>query len=552
MSETTLSGTINLTYSSNTFTYSGTSSGTISAWPIIINGASTITFLTDILIISTSQYFDVKSDDVTFDGNGHTATISNVISFNGLIKNGTGSSPTSFSSPAFMRCTIKNINIHSDTSTLNSTSKNGWLCQVMFGVTNISTPTNTNCMILNCSSDGVITSQGGGIGGATCYYTTFSNCFSTGSINSSGGGITGKLCLNCTVNNCYTTGMIATSAGGIFGSNSASCTANNCYTIGTITTSGNGIFGSNSSGSATNNCVFSGTDIWSDSSANETISKNINSGDLLSTYSNGYNQIWTDISPTTTNTPYKLTIFNLSPYVPQIKSVNPGQTYTSSTPSNTGSYSIVEINGNSAIPASIDIDSFTGIITFSLVPLGTYVILIYYVGSNNNYSVSTYTLESIGCLAKGTKIIILIDNKNCECNVEDLKPGDFIKTTHGTMKIKFITAYNVYDINFIRKIKKNSIDTHVPYDDLYLTKNHGILLDEKNYNIYANTHKKRITIDNHFKLLTEHFIKSECLKDNDLNLPIICYNILLHDENKKESRNGIYANGLLVESMRPL
>ena len=557
--------TMNLSYSGGNFTYStNTLTNEPPTWPITINAASgcTVTFLTNLTITSISQYFDVKCNDVTFEGNGHTVTISEITGGNtgytGLIANGIGSSPSTMTSSGLSRCIIRNIHIHSSSSTLNTTSKNGWLCQVMFGCTSIGSTTDTQCEVSNCSSDGDMVSQSGGIAGATCYYTTFSNCFSTGAIGGlgsvGGGGIIGRLCKNCTINNCYSTGTIATSAGGIVGSNSTSCSVNNCYTIGEITTSGNGIFGSSSSGAATNNCIAFGDNIWSDTNANTTIAKNITSGDLLSTYSNNYNKTWTDISPTTTSTPYKLTSFNISPYSPRTLSLSSGITQTSSTPINSGTYSIVEVNGSSTIPPEITINSTTGVLTFTSVsPDGTYVILVYCVGSGN-YTVGTYTLTIVTCLVKGTKIIKLIENENVQCFVEDLKMDDYIKTTSGPMKIKFIKSYEVHNIDLIKKINANSVDINIPNSDLYITNNHGILFNENDYNIYSGKSqpKQKITkIDNYFKLTAENFNKSEQIEDGELVLPVMCYNILLHDENKNETRCGIYANGLLVESMRP-
>jgi len=58
-------------------------------------------------------------------------------------------------------------------------------------------------------------------------------------------------------------------------------------------------------------------------------------------------------------------------------------------------------------------------------------------------------------------------------------------------------------------------------------------------------------IDDHYKLTSEFYNKSEQLNKNEVTLPVLFYNILLYDKNKKHSRHGIYANGLLIESMRP-
>jgi hypothetical protein len=280
----------------------------------------------------------------------------------------------------------------------------------------------------------------------------------------------------------------------------------------------------------------------------------------LSNYSNNYNKTWTNISPNseTTNIPYVLTSFNISPYSPATKTLNSSQTGTSSTPplpvisSETRTYSIIEVNGSYSIPSSITIDSSTGILTFTNVADGTYAILVYYIGSNNNYSVSKYTFTSAVCLVKGTKITIVTDGNENECRIEDLRCGDLIKTFNGIMRIKSIKSYDVYDIQFIRKIRKDCININVPDNDLYMTKSHGILFNKNKYDTYTtNLSKKIIYVDNFCKLQAENFNKCEMLNTDELELPIVCYNILLCDENDKESRHGIYANGLLVESMRP-
>jgi len=144
---------------------------------------------------------------------------------------------------------IQNISLNiSDSSRI--TAGGGWICSAYF----------FNTIVNNCSTNGVISNNCGGIFGQLALNCTANNCFSTGHVSLNGGGIFGDSATNCTVNKCYSTGNLEDNSGGIFGANcnnsansmiNAICTANNCYSTGIITNSSGGIFGGNNNFTAT-------------------------------------------------------------------------------------------------------------------------------------------------------------------------------------------------------------------------------------------------------------------------------------------------------------
>ena len=256
-----------------------------------------VLFTTDIPIYSTNSYFICGSSYLQFgsqqlnsNGSRTTITISGVGNYPGFIQNGTSGSA------GYSNISIYNLIINSSASSLLGSS--GWLCQTNYGRAAI------NNIIANCSSNGEVSSHGGGIAGAyTCADNatlTIQGCSSTGSIFLSAGGIVGETCAigpgdiltiercwssgaidinsggitgnSCGINggviscaNCYSTGVIGNSSGGIFGVTNGSngtATATNCYSLGYIGSGCGGIFGGNAGlagGLATAiNCYSSG------------------------------------------------------------------------------------------------------------------------------------------------------------------------------------------------------------------------------------------------------------------------------------------------------
>jgi hypothetical protein len=216
-------------------------------WPVTIMGGNAesqlvITLGEDVTLTNYANYFIVKRNNVTFEGNNKTITLIGVSEYLGLINNGTSSEN------GFNNLTIQNLGVLSDNSTI---SHGGWIGQRYFS------KDASNNLINNCYSTGIIKNYGGGILGANST-STATNCYSTGTIGSFAGGIFGGFTSNSTATNCYSSGTIGSSAGGIFGRLTTTSTASNCYSSGVIGQTGGGIFSMSTSNSTATNCYSSG------------------------------------------------------------------------------------------------------------------------------------------------------------------------------------------------------------------------------------------------------------------------------------------------------
>lgn len=211
-------------------------------------GILTVLFTTDITITSGSGVFQTASSDIQFgssnlnaDGSRPIITISGVTGYSGFIANGT------IGADGFANVSIYNLVINSVGSTLGSSS--GWVTANYFakGV--------ANNLISNCSTNGAITSNSGGICGSSVArggILTIQNCNTSGTIATGGGGIVGNAAATTsgstiTVINCSSTGSIGSNGGGIFGTNcgltGSTVIVRNCYSTGTIGGQAGGIFG---------------------------------------------------------------------------------------------------------------------------------------------------------------------------------------------------------------------------------------------------------------------------------------------------------------------
>ena len=275
-------------------------------------GILTIEFTSDFNFTSSDNYFICGSSHIQFgstslkeDGSRPIITIG-VEGYPGLIQN--GAVDVSGQSDIF----IYNLFVDGSGSILIDDA--GWIGQAYFG------KTVANNYIVNCSSDGPISENGGGIvgqyagseaggsltligcsssgeisdsaggivgrdagfnggsircescwstgsigidcGGITgedTYNATITNCYSTGAMDDDGGGICGQDCNNSTITNCYSTGSIGSEAGGIVGRSSDTVTITNCYSVGSIASLGGGIVGQDSTGCIITNCYTAGT-----------------------------------------------------------------------------------------------------------------------------------------------------------------------------------------------------------------------------------------------------------------------------------------------------
>jgi hypothetical protein len=179
--------------------------------------------------------FNIKSNNITFDGSGNTFSINNISSYGGLFRNGTASTY------GFSGITIKNFITTSSGTTIAQYCGN--LLSSYFGrninLYNFDTNMpayNINTFFIkveNCTNNAEISSSetGGIVGSYFCLggYGIISNCINTGRITKSDcGGIVGSYCAysagNVLIQNCKNTSDIVfhgnvTNSGGICGPN---------------------------------------------------------------------------------------------------------------------------------------------------------------------------------------------------------------------------------------------------------------------------------------------------------------------------------------------
>jgi hypothetical protein len=160
------------------------------------------------------------------------------------------------------------------------------------------------------------------------------------------------------------------------------------------------------------------------------------------------------------------------------------------------------------------------------------------------------------CYVIGTQILCFVDNEEKYIKIENLKENDLIKTyKNGYKKIVGIVSgknipSKVRDINRIYKLNKNKISHNEPFEDLYVTGAHSILvdsIDDKLINILSQIHGglDRMKIENKYKLLVSMSDLFEISKNTNTTLT---YQIALENINDYD-HYGIYANGVLSESM---
>jgi hypothetical protein len=237
----------------------------ITTFPITVTNTSAdyiylpIIFKTDLTIYSSTFYFICNSQLLQFgsktrnvNGSRATITVSGVTNYPGFIQNGTATTN------GYNSTSIYNLIINSSSSTL--LAYGGWLCQAYFGKTVYLN------QVVNCSSNGTISSYSGGIVGAYAgsgendAVLTIEGCSSTGNILSYGGGIAGASSAsgslgNLTITRCWSSGTINDYSGGITGydcsSNKGTLKIVNCYSIGAINNYSGGILGSTSGNGGT-------------------------------------------------------------------------------------------------------------------------------------------------------------------------------------------------------------------------------------------------------------------------------------------------------------
>jgi hypothetical protein len=268
------------------------------SWPVSVGNGSEniiITFGTNLIFDAhetndvSDFYFIIVGSNVSFNGNCKKITITYDATnpYPGLISN-IGSELPSY----YTNIYVHDLDIVSTSPTsLNALQvESGWFFQNNFN----------NGIGKFLSSDGLISTNGGGVYGAGSFNCKAINCFSSGTITDSAGGIFGSYCLNCVALNCYSVGEIGTDeivrcgsyssdtledahyAGGIFGAGAnhtkllkcyenelvyttlycyidkRSSYAINCYSIGNISESSGGIFGFFAQKTLAKNCYSVG------------------------------------------------------------------------------------------------------------------------------------------------------------------------------------------------------------------------------------------------------------------------------------------------------
>jgi hypothetical protein len=327
------SGTLYLRDSSGVVQYSTDNTNwTPVDWPATIensNTADTLTvlFRTNITLTSVTNYFICNSDNIQFgsrslksNGTRPIIVMDGVTDYSGLIQNGTLNIGVSVFSAIYV-CNLEIQSINGSTIQKGA----GWFGQTYYGNTKIKN------VFVNCTSDGFISSESGGIVGsfagsnegvlsilgcsstgvifegaggiigrdaATSLGTVdISECYSSGEIKLQAGGIVGPNSVadsgTITVTKCYSTGVIVEGgAGGIFGSRagyiggSGAANAIECYSNGAIGTNCGGIFGQDAGNNSTKvvavNCYSTGT-IDGDNFAGGIFSVSTTGGDILAT-----------------------------------------------------------------------------------------------------------------------------------------------------------------------------------------------------------------------------------------------------------------------------
>ena len=192
-----------------------------------------IDFNTNIDITDIKQYFICNSNNIQFGSESlnpdGTRPIINVKinNYPGLIDNSNG----------FNNITIFNLNINGkdDNTTYITETNAGWITRNYFK--------GSNNYIINCSSNGNISFNGGGIVGPNAAFNGGSlyiiGCSSSGNIiGDNGGGIIGSNAGNngeVYINSCWSSGSISGAyAGGIVGANFVKGQITDCYSTGAI------------------------------------------------------------------------------------------------------------------------------------------------------------------------------------------------------------------------------------------------------------------------------------------------------------------------------
>jgi hypothetical protein len=172
---------------------------------------------------------------------------------------------------------------------------------------------------------------------------------------------------------------------------------------------------------------------------------------------------------------------------------------------------------------------------------------------NNGFSVGNAAVLLPTCFDESTEILSLNNNfEEVYVPISELKNGSLVKTfKHGYRKIIFILKHTfINDVNNIRStmyiLPKNENMTK----DLIVTGGHSILVDSidedeynENFKTLGNEDKK---IDEKFLLLSSVSKKFKRLENSD---KYNVYHFILEDDGDTSLQFGVWANGILTETI---
>lgn len=428
---------------------------------------------------------------------------------------------------------------------------------------------NGTCEAIDCFSTGVIGERAGGIfasqtglnfnGAGPNGYAKATNCYSSGSIETQSGGIYGHYCWNSSATNCYSLGNIGSQSGGIFASSTRNSSAINSYSSGSISSDrGGGIYGFDSQTSTTTNC-YSANGNWNGPTASTLLTGTpVYDGTTLVT-ALGTNWIATS---TNNSIPWLFPTFGYSPYT-NLKTKTFAQTLRLGIPTSPAlnpaghTYSIVSIND--LTPSNfpwITINQSTGSINTTMDGyIGLFRIKVM---QNSDYSITNFEMNiNVRCFHETTKILCLNTSTNTDewIEIKNIVEGTLVKTLyHGyksVLKNKCVRLLNTphKTKHKLFVMKCNNCKNKDLFQDLYVSGQHSILIDEQNV---SDTVKERAIkykslkyIDGKIALMAWLNDDFEDVKNTNIyNL----YQLVLCSPNVKQ-QYGIYANGILTESV---
>jgi hypothetical protein len=181
---------------------------------------------------------------------------------------------------------------------------------------------------------------------------------------------------------------------------------------------------------------------------------------------------------------------------------------------------------------------------------------LYYANTNNSTYSGIRISNAVFCFNQGTKILCLNEELFDEyIPIEQLQLGNYVKTfKHGYRKIikiikgSFRNNPNKWNMCMYKMTKT---DSNGLLEDLIVTGGHSILVDsiseeqQSKYDEMGITEFSKLTIDGKHLLLacvSDQFVP---MSDNEV---YTYYHLLLNNDNDKEERFGIWANGILTET----